>query len=135
MRSLRSIVVSTLSRVEVASAIWRKHRLAELSVDEAATLAPDFAADYHGQDGVEARFASVPVAPAILEGASRLLAAHDLRASDAIQLATALAVRTADPDCGRFACCDRRLRAAAAEGFAMEPSSAFASRRGGRMER
>lgn len=47
---------------------------------------------------------------------------HGLRANDAIQLATAAAVRAADPSISRFAAFDKDLRGAAGvEGFTVEP--------------
>jgi uncharacterized protein len=56
------------------------------------------------------------------EDAARLAAVHGLRAHDAVQLATARAVRAADPAVARFAAFDRGLRAAAAvEGFTPVP--------------
>jgi hypothetical protein len=43
-----------------------------------------------------------------------------VRAYDAVQLASALAARAANPGCREFACFDEGLRAAAArEGFAL----------------
>jgi len=51
-----------------------------------------------------------------------LTATHALRALDALQLASALAARRADPSCATFACLDLRLRAAAAgAGFVVSP--------------
>lgn len=61
---------------------------------------------------------------AVLEAAARLCAVHGLRAYDAVQLASALAVRDAVPECRTFAAFDRQLRAAAAaEGFTPAPSA------------
>lgn len=51
------------------------------------------------------------------------LAVHGLRAYDAVQLATAQAVREAAPGCAAFAAFDKNLRGAAAmEGFALVPA-------------
>jgi predicted nucleic acid-binding protein len=55
----------------------------------------------------------------VIDDAAHLVAVHLLRAYDAVQLATARAVRAADPSCTTFACFDQQLaQAAAAEGFA-----------------
>lgn len=64
--------------------------------------------------GLEApRFTLVALEDGILAGAARLVARHPLRAYDAMQLASALAVMEADPRT-RFACFDAQLNAAAA---------------------
>lgn len=47
-----SLVVSQVARVEVPSAIWRKQRLGELSVADAALLIAAFEADYGGSGAV-----------------------------------------------------------------------------------
>lgn len=83
------IVVSALARVEVPSAIWRKHRMGELSTEDAALLVAAFEADYFGTEGGVAGFAVVHPGPAVLDRAARLVAVHPLRAYDAIQLASA----------------------------------------------
>jgi hypothetical protein len=68
------------------------------------------------------RFVVVAVADEILESAARALARHPLRAYDAVQLATALVARAADPDLDSFACFDEGLAAAARiEGFRVRP--------------
>jgi hypothetical protein len=50
----------------------------------------------------------------LLEHAAALVAAHGLRADDAMQLACARAARNADPQVSVFLCFDSGLRAAAA---------------------
>ena len=56
--------------------------------------------------------------------AGRLLAAHPLRAADALQLAAALVWSDDQPQGESFVCLDERLRAAAAsEGFASVPEA------------
>lgn len=119
IREIPDLAVSDLARVEVVSAFWTKVRTGELRSDDAVVLEGWFATDWHG-DGVRPpRFSAVPVSPAILERAVMLLSRHGLRALDAIQLASALAARDADPALRRFLGFDERLnRAAAAEGFA-----------------
>jgi predicted nucleic acid-binding protein len=111
------IIVSVLARVEVPSAIWRKQRMGELTAEDAALLVAAFEADYFGTAGAAGEaggFLAVPVRSAILARATRLVAAHPLRAYDAIQLASALAVAEVVPELAGFAAFDHRLRAAAA---------------------
>jgi uncharacterized protein len=102
----------------VPAALWRKHRLGELSVDDAAVLVEEFEWDWFGQSDAEQRFAVIAVTDEILEGAARSVARHPLRAFDALQLASALAARAASSDVNEFACFDVTLAdAARAEGF------------------
>lgn len=115
VRNGDGLVVSALARVEVAAALWRKHREGELEPEDARVLADAVAADFNGTDTDRPRFAVVAVAGAIVEHAVELVAVHDLRASDAVQLASALAARAAEPELTDFACFDGRLRRAAAE--------------------
>ena len=122
MRRLRNVVVSSLARVEVPAAIARKARSGGLAADDADVLLEAFAWDWFvGGDG-QGAFAIVEAGERVLELAVRLLAAHPLRAYDAVQLASAAAARDAEPELLRFACFDERLAAAAAaEGFATIP--------------
>ncbi len=114
VRALHVLVVSALARVEVPAAIWRKQRLGELDAADTALLVAAFEADYLGTDDEPPRFAVViPDAP-VLDAAARLAGVHGLRAYDAVQLATALAVVAVEPDCRTFAAFDRQLRTAAA---------------------
>jgi predicted nucleic acid-binding protein len=65
----------------------------------------------------------VPVSEVILDVAARLTGVHGLRAYDAVQLATAQLVASADPDCRTFAAFGKTLRAAAVgEGFTLLPT-------------
>ncbi|MFT4230744.1 MAG: type II toxin-antitoxin system VapC family toxin [Microbacterium sp.] len=112
------LVISQLARVEVPSAIWRKHRLGELSAEAADVLARSFAADFAGGDARS--FLVVAVTPAVLDDAARLVSRHPLRAFDAVQLASACAAHRAAADGLPFLCFDHRVRdAAAAEGLAL----------------
>jgi uncharacterized protein len=96
--------------------------MGELSADDARLLTADFEADYFGTDSEPPRFAAVSAAGSLLDEAARLCASHGLRAHDAVQLSSALAVRRVDESCTAFAAFDRSLRtAAAAEGFALLP--------------
>lgn len=122
VRELEALVVSAIAAVEVPAAIWRKQRLGELSPEDAALLVRAFSADFHGTGSEPPRFAAVAIGMPILSRAATLVAAHALRAYDAVQLACALAARAADAECRGFACFDRALRgAAAAEGFTPLP--------------
>jgi uncharacterized protein len=124
VRSLMSLAVAQLARVEVPAALWRKQRLEELSADDARLLTAEFEADYFGADSEPPRFAAVATTAGILDDAARLCASHGLRAYDAVQLSSALAVRHADESCTAYAAFDRSLRrAAAAEGFDLVPAS------------
>jgi predicted nucleic acid-binding protein len=88
----------------------------------AGLLAP-IEAVYFGTEDERPRFAVAAVTSEILDEAARLSARHGLRASDAVQLATAMAVRTADPSCTDIAVFDTALRdAAAAEGSRTIPA-------------
>jgi len=116
------LVISALTRVEVPSAFWRKLRIGEIEPETAALLTRTFELDFHGHDDTPPRYGVVVVGWRLLESAATLVASHDLSAADAVQLASALAVREADPDCRQFACFDARLRAAAAAaGFELVP--------------
>jgi uncharacterized protein len=128
IRGLASLAVAQLARVEVPAALWRKQRMGQLSANDARLLTTDFEADYFGTDSEPPRFAAVVATGSLLDDAVRLCAAHGLRAYDAVQLSSALAVRLADESCTAFAAFDRSLRtAAAAEGFELVPSNLSAA--------
>lgn len=122
------VVVSAVSRVEVTSAIWRKQRMGELSPGQARTLVDAFISDLTnpgmGETGDADAVTYLPVAvgPAVLDTAVGLCGVHGLRAYDAVQLASALRARVADPDVTDLVTYDVALhRAAAAEGFRVNP--------------
>lgn len=124
MRGLELLVCSALARVEVPGALWRKVRLGELGARSAAALTATFESDYSRDPGCEHPLYTTGVTAEVLDGAASLTRSHALRAYDAVQLASAIAVRTHDPDGTRFACFDGELRnAAAAEGFELIPGS------------
>lgn len=121
--SFDGFAVSDLARVEVPAAIWQKQRIRALTASRATALVRHFEVDWHGEAEGRARFVPVELADQVLGRAAALTARHQLRAGDAIQLASALAAREADPSCRRFACYDRRLAdAAAREGFDVIPA-------------
>ena len=113
------MVVSALVRVEVPAAIWRKQRAGLLDFDAAVDLTQAFEADWH-----ETRFAvlRLRLTDDILSSAVSLAARHQLRTLDAIQLASALAARAADPTITDFASFGTALATAArAEGLTVVP--------------
>ncbi len=117
------LVVSDLSAVEVPSAIWRKQRLGELAAEDASVLVAAFGHDLRGGTYDAPRFATVALGSSVLLRAADLLPRYELRAGDAIQLASAITARASLEFCDTFATFDRRLRvAAAAEGFSVLPS-------------
>ena len=103
------------------AALWRKHRLGELAAADAAVLVQEFEWDWFaGTDDV--RFAVVDVTLDVLDIAALSVARYPLRAFDAVQLASALAARSASPEIVEFACYDTQLAdAARAEGFTVRP--------------
>ena len=117
-----ALAVSELARVEVPSALWRKHRLGEVNRDLCAVLVAAFEADYFGTTSEAPRFSAVAATGEVLDEAARLCEEHGLRAYDAVQLASALAARRVDPQCSTMAVYDNALRGAAqAEGFRLVP--------------
>ena len=121
MRSITDVAISELTRVELPAALWRKHRAGELSSESAGVLSGAFEADYYRSEG-DGRYTVVRVSDAIMVTAALLVARSDLRAGDAIQLASAVLARQAEPELTTFAAFDARLRTAAAiEGFALLP--------------
>jgi hypothetical protein len=116
-------MISELTRVELPSALWRKHRLGQLSAQDASDLSTDFEADYYGEGGPP-RFAVMRISDRTVSMAARLVARADLRAGDAIQLASALLARQVGREVTAFAAFDTRSRTAAAiEGFTLVPST------------
>lgn len=117
------LIVSRIARVEVPSALWRKHRQGELAADDLATLLATFESDWIQAGHDDGPFQIIDVSHGILELAASSLARHPLRAYDALQLASAMAAREVDEGVSEFACFDRQLReAASAEGFDLLPS-------------
>lgn len=124
IRALDLIVISAIARVEVPSALWRKARTGELDDSAASILVSAFAVDFHGDPDSEPRFTIVSLVEPVLIAAAREAARHALRAYDAVQLASALAVRETDPRCSHFACFDADLRRAASrESFTLVPEA------------
>jgi hypothetical protein len=124
IRALQLLVISAITRVEVPSALWRKARTRELDESATAILVSAFELDFHGDDDSQPRFAVISLTEAVLITAAREAARHALRAYDAVQLASALAIREVDPRCNHFACFDAELRhAASRESFTLVPEA------------
>mgnify|MGYP001049098999 CR=1 FL=1 len=116
------LIVSAIARVEVVSAIWRKVVDGDLPLRDAETILSQFEADFAGNQA--SRLAAVSVGEVVLKLATRMVRVHSLRTLDALQLASALAVREADPECREFASFDRKLNdSASRQGFAVITSS------------
>jgi predicted nucleic acid-binding protein len=114
VRPVNPLVVAQVARVEVPAALWRKHRLGELSATDAAILVAAFEADYFGADEGEPRLLVIATTAAVFDQAARLTGVHGLRAYDAVQLASASAAHAATAGGIAFLAFDKALRAAAA---------------------
>ncbi len=124
IRALGPLVVSALARVEVPAALWRKTRGGELDDAAASLLVSAFEHDFHGGPDSDSRFTIIAPTEPVLIMAAQETARHALRAYDAVQLASALAVREVDPRCDRFACFDTELRRATSRtGFLLVPET------------
>lgn len=112
-------VISALTRVEVTSAIWMKARVGTLTTQQSSLLAAHWRAQLNeGQLANGTPIFEVAITADVLHSAARLCGTHGLRAGDAVQLATAFAVRAVEPSCTRYWVFDQRLAdAAAKEGF------------------
>jgi predicted nucleic acid-binding protein len=118
VRKLSPLIVSQLARVEVPAALWRKHRMDELSMADVTLLIAAFEADYFGTEEEPARFLVIAATTSILDDAAQLAGIHGLRAYDAVQLASACSSLREVPEGVLFAAFDQALLAAAArEGF------------------
>ena len=109
---------SRLSEAEVGSALARRLREGHLTAAQYQTALTALLADV-------GRFHVVELSPPVVSAVHALLGRHPLRAGDALQLASALALR-GELGLGRgfeIVVYDRRLRAAArAEGLRLRPA-------------
>lgn len=123
IRALTTLVISDLTRVEVPAALWRKERLGFLGTDLVHVLIDEFESAVDPTRETVCALVNTSVTEPLIDSAARLTGVHRLRGYDAVQLATAIAVRDADPSCDTFAAFDRDLRIAAAHnGFALLPA-------------
>ena len=115
VRDLEAMYVAEIARVEVVSAFWRKARMGDIAPEVCARLVERFEDDLDLDFGP---LVAVSIDRETLKNAARLAGVHGLRAYDAVQLASALTVRSNDADCQVFATYDSELLAAAqCEGF------------------
>ena len=122
VRAIELFAVSALARVEVPAALWRKVRTGALAPAHAEQLVAAFEGDWYADPVTDRRLYAVPAAGEVLAAAARAAGVHGLRAYDAVQLASAAALREAGVVVDAVACFDHDLRAAAAaEGFALLP--------------
>jgi hypothetical protein len=109
------MMVWWVSPVECGSAVHRLRREGMLTPAEAAEVLAGLAGAFDAANVVQP-------GDELCALALRLLAAHPLRAADALQLAAALLWARGRPGGKDFVCLDERLRTAAIlEGFAVLP--------------
>lgn len=109
------ICVWAMSDVEVRSALSRRARNGGVSWREVQELGQRL-------DAFMKRIHVMSLLDTVKKRAKRLLAVHDLRAADALQLAAALATCDDDPAGYEFLTLDQRLGdAARREGFTVRP--------------
>jgi len=100
--------VLSLSQVEFRSAIRRRQRAGDIDPKAAGLLLDRF------QQHTEARFLRQSLTEATMDLASEMIDRYALRAFDAIQLASALELKTSGgPEQPVFVCADQQLLAAA----------------------
>jgi predicted nucleic acid-binding protein len=110
-----AIVVWWLTRTECVSALARRTRDGELSLADERSVRTVLHA-------LERSWSEVQPSERLRGAAERLLAVHDLRAADALQLAAAVEWCGGDAQGAALVCLDRRLRVAAhREGFRVLP--------------
>jgi uncharacterized protein len=108
-------VVWWASPVECASALERRRRAGQMRHRE-RTYSERLLSQ------LAAVWVEVQPSQAVRERALRLLRSHDLRAADALQLASALVWAEEQPSVRTFVCLDERLREAARQnGFTVLP--------------
>ncbi len=86
---IEAVFISELSKIEFASAIWKKVRLREMTSAQGLTLIRGFLSDID-------RYELIPIDRVVVDSALILLNRHGeqgLRSLDAIQLASAIQVR------------------------------------------
>lgn len=104
-------VVSRLTEAEVSSALARRHRDGSITTSDYVTAVSALRADLGVLHVIE-------LTPSVVSKVHSLLRDHPLRAADALQLASCLAIGGRLGEKLEFVCFDDRLtRAAAAEGL------------------
>jgi len=118
-KAAHTLYIARITAVEITSAITRKLRGGQLSAAQAgASLG-------HLRRHLNHRYSILDLTPGLADDAMRLARAHGLKAYDAVQLATALAVRQIYQAAGStpitLVSADRELNTAAiAEGLAVD---------------
>lgn len=108
----RKMAASVLTYAEVHATLARLLRSGDLTVDEHAELADAFEVDW-------SEMTRLPLDSRTLDLVPDLCTRHPLRASDAVQLASAVVFRESGLNID-FVCSDERLKSAGAgEGFAV----------------
>lgn len=116
LRSDPEVVLWWASPVECQSALYRRHRKEPMPFAVLTEALRRLSGLVEGAD-------SVTPTNKLRDRTGRLLAAHPLRAADALQLAAALVWCDEAPQGDRFVCLDERLREAARrEGFSVLPA-------------
>ena len=112
------LAICSITQVEFHAAIWRRRRSREFGDAAAKRAIEQF--NVH----LRVRFARHSLDDRMLDLASELTSRHPLRAYDAVQLASCLALARTMPESPTFVCADRRLLTAAkAEGLSvLDPS-------------
>jgi predicted nucleic acid-binding protein len=114
-RDDRVIVVAWTTAIECVSACMRKHRAKQLSESHLAQIL-DRLRD------LRAEWIVAEPTVDVASTAERIVARHNLRAADAIQLASAIATSSPAQGTVDIVCLDRRLaHAASTEGFRILP--------------
>jgi uncharacterized protein len=109
------INIAAISAVEVIAAIARRFRAGSISLAEATRFSADLRRDLRRD------FQVISITPVLISEAMRIAELHGLRGYDAIQLAAALAVRSASSLPITIVSADLELNAAASvEGFLVE---------------
>lgn len=103
-----TIIITSLSVIEIASAFRRKYNRGEISEQKRDGLLVSFF-----EEATE-RFTVIPVGERIFETAFDLVLDDDLRTLDSLQLAAALSLPTPNPDI-TFVCADNTLVEVAAQ--------------------
>ncbi len=89
LNTIDEVFLSSLSKVEFRSIVWRRLRMKELSQEQAHTILTLFSQDFD-------RYEFIAIDETLLQLASQLIDKHGLnglRSLDALQLASAVTVR------------------------------------------